>query len=71
MSSTLREEGNAFYKSGKLQEALECYEKALESASASGDIAVLHKNKAACYLKMEQYKMAEISASQCEYVAER
>ncbi|XP_067935381.1 protein unc-45 homolog B-like isoform X2 [Watersipora subatra] len=64
--TSLKEEGNSHFKSGNYSEALVCYTKALdiggEAPSAAFQLAV-HSNKAACYLKLQDPKHAQIEAS--------
>ena len=59
-SITLKEQGNEAFKKGQYEEALSCYTKALD---LSGDIkdsekANLYKNRAMCYLKVNQHENA-------------
>ncbi|XP_070534226.1 protein unc-45 homolog B-like [Ptychodera flava] len=56
----LKEEGNNFFKGGKFLDAINAYSRAIEVCPKDNqnDRAVLFKNRAACYLKMEDYKMA-------------
>uniref|UniRef100_A0AAY4BGL2 UNC-45/Cro1/She4 central domain-containing protein n=1 Tax=Denticeps clupeoides TaxID=299321 RepID=A0AAY4BGL2_9TELE len=62
-AATLREEGNHLFKSGDAQGALSCYTKALKLSGDQTEAAVLHRNRAACYLKLEDYAKAEADAS--------
>ena len=56
MSEKLKERGNAFYKSRKYVEALDCYEQALHCADVSHELqGKLHNNKAACFLQLEDF----------------
>uniref|UniRef100_H3B8Z5 Unc-45 myosin chaperone A n=1 Tax=Latimeria chalumnae TaxID=7897 RepID=H3B8Z5_LATCH len=59
----LREEGNKCFKSGDYDAALSCYTQALNLSSEKKDQGVLHRNRAACYLKLEDYLKAELDAS--------
>uniref|UniRef100_A0A665VEI2 UNC-45/Cro1/She4 central domain-containing protein n=1 Tax=Echeneis naucrates TaxID=173247 RepID=A0A665VEI2_ECHNA len=59
----LKEEGNALFKSGDLQGAVCCYTKALKLSDSRTETAVLHRNRSACYLKLEEYSKAEADAS--------
>lgn len=59
----LKEDGNAFFKAGDMQEALCCYSKALKLSDSKTETAVLHRNRSACYLKLEEYAKAEADAS--------
>lgn len=59
----LKEDGNAFFKAGDMQEALCCYSKAIKLSDSKTETAVLHRNRSACYLKLEEYAKAEADAS--------
>lgn len=62
-AAALKEEGNSLFKAGDMQGAINCYTKALKLTDNQGDCAVLHRNRAACYLKLEEYNKAESDAS--------
>uniref|UniRef100_A0A671PRX2 Uncharacterized protein n=1 Tax=Sinocyclocheilus anshuiensis TaxID=1608454 RepID=A0A671PRX2_9TELE len=62
-SSTLREEGNNHFKAGDVQQALSCYTKALKISNCQSESAVLYRNRAACYLKLEDCTKAEADAT--------
>lgn len=62
-SVALREEGNNLFKGGDVQGALCCYTKALKLADVPAESAILHRNRSACYLKLEDYAKAEADAS--------
>ena len=48
---SLKEEGNKLFGRKEYQKALEAYDKALKAApDNAGDQALLHSNKAACYM---------------------
>ncbi|KAJ8003005.1 hypothetical protein DPEC_G00164870 [Dallia pectoralis] len=59
----LKEEGNTLFKAGDMQGALCCYTKALKLSNSQAESAVLHRNRSACYLKLEDYTKAEADAS--------
>uniref|UniRef100_A0A3P8ZGW9 Protein unc-45 homolog B n=1 Tax=Esox lucius TaxID=8010 RepID=A0A3P8ZGW9_ESOLU len=59
----LKEEGNTLFKAGDVQGALCCYTKALKLSSNQSESAILHRNRSACYLKLEDYTKAEADAS--------
>ncbi|XP_062317913.1 protein unc-45 homolog A [Osmerus eperlanus] len=61
--ASLKEEGNALFKAGDMQGALCCYSKALKLSDSQTENAVLHRNRSACYLKLEDYTKAEVDAS--------
>ncbi|XP_073509295.1 protein unc-45 homolog A isoform X1 [Phyllobates terribilis] len=62
-SENLREDGNMYFKSGDFEAALSCYTKALKLSTDKKDAAVLHRNRSACHLKLEDYAKAEEDAS--------
>ncbi|XP_023673193.2 protein unc-45 homolog A [Paramormyrops kingsleyae] len=62
-SLVLREEGNSLFKSGDVEGAVCRYTQALKLADGPSEKAVLHRNRAACYLKLEDYSKAEADAS--------
>ncbi|KAK7091996.1 hypothetical protein V1264_009607 [Littorina saxatilis] len=58
-SHTLKEEGNNHFKTGQYKEALKCYKQALGDASITdNEKAVIYKNRAACYLKLNDNQAA-------------
>ncbi|XP_030353708.1 protein unc-45 homolog A isoform X2 [Strigops habroptila] len=59
----LRERGNAQFQAGDHAAALAAYTQALSLCDAGPERAVLHRNRAACYLKLEDYTKAEADAS--------
>ncbi|NXA23228.1 UN45A protein, partial [Ibidorhyncha struthersii] len=59
----LRERGNALFQAGDHAAALAAYTQALSLCDAEPERAVLHRNRAACYLKLEDYAKAEADAS--------
>ncbi|MGH0149652.1 UNVERIFIED_CONTAM: hypothetical protein FKN15_015566 [Acipenser sinensis] len=61
--AALREEGNCLFKNRDFQGALSCYTKALKLSDTQSECAVLHRNRAACYLKLDDYSKAESDAS--------
>ncbi|KAM4746849.1 protein unc-45 homolog A [Rhinophrynus dorsalis] len=62
-SENLKEEGNKYFKAGDYGEALSCYTKAISLSKDRTVMAVLHRNRAACYLKLDDYQKAEEDAS--------
>uniref|UniRef100_A0A673MMY1 UNC-45/Cro1/She4 central domain-containing protein n=1 Tax=Sinocyclocheilus rhinocerous TaxID=307959 RepID=A0A673MMY1_9TELE len=58
-----REEGNNHFKAGDVQQALSCYTKALKISDCQSESAVLYRNRAACYLKLEDHTQAEADAT--------
>ncbi|KAH9490559.1 Protein unc-45 B [Bulinus truncatus] len=64
-SATFREKGNEYFKLGNYEEALSYYTKALDSGPIKDtEKAVLFKNRAACYLKLNKFQEAAEDASQ-------
>uniref|UniRef100_A0A7N8XWB9 Unc-45 myosin chaperone A n=1 Tax=Mastacembelus armatus TaxID=205130 RepID=A0A7N8XWB9_9TELE len=61
--AALKEEGNVLFKVGDMQGAACCYTKALKLSGSQAESAVLHRNRAACYLRLEEYSKAESDAS--------
>ncbi|KAM8974607.1 protein unc-45 homolog A [Pelodytes ibericus] len=62
-SENLREEGNKHFKAGDYKAALSCYQKAINLSADKSGTAILYRNRAACYLKLEDYHKAEEDAS--------
>ena len=59
-----KEEGNKHYKAQDYDSALAAYTKALEiNTEPNPDKAVYYKNRAACYLKKENYEEAAKDAT--------
>ncbi|XP_060611440.2 protein unc-45 homolog A [Anolis sagrei] len=65
-SSELRREGNVLYQAGRFEEALAVYTRALGLCSLEerAEKGLLHRNRAACALKLEDYAQAELDASE-------
>ncbi|ELK25777.1 Protein unc-45 like protein A [Myotis davidii] len=59
----LRKDGNELFKCGDYEGALAAYTQALDLGATPQDQAVLHRNRAACHLKLEDYSKAETEAS--------
>ncbi|XP_048646189.1 protein unc-45 homolog A isoform X2 [Marmota marmota marmota] len=59
----LRKEGNELFKCGDYEGALSAYTQALGLGATPQDQAILHRNLAACHLKLEDYDKAETEAS--------
>uniref|UniRef100_A0A8C3RG83 Protein unc-45 homolog A n=1 Tax=Cyanoderma ruficeps TaxID=181631 RepID=A0A8C3RG83_9PASS len=59
----LRARGNALFQAGDHGAALAAYTEALSLSDAASERAVLHRNRAACYLKLEDYTKAEADAT--------
>jgi len=53
--ASVKEEGNKYFNESKYGDAAACYTKALSLSNITGnDKAVLLKNRAACYLKLDK-----------------
>lgn len=61
----LKEQGNEAYKNGDFDLALEKYTAALKISKEAKDKAVLYKNRAAVYLKTEDYKSVVKDCTEC------
>lgn len=59
----LKDEGNKCFNAGDYANALVYYTKAIACTEDKRDLAVLYKNRAACYLKQEDYTRAVEDAS--------
>ncbi|ESQ29852.1 hypothetical protein EUTSA_v10011720mg [Eutrema salsugineum] len=67
MASGKVEKGHQLYRDGKYKEALLFYTEALTAAKAKPQKIALHSNRAACYLKLHDFKKA---AEECTWVLE-
>ena len=56
----LRERGNALFQAGDHGAALAAYTRALSLCQAEPERAVLHRNRAACYLKLVRRESGEL-----------
>lgn len=64
--ANLKLQGNEHFKQNQFEEALSCYTKALDlsdKTTKAEDKAVLHKNKSACHLKLNNPEAAVLEAS--------
>lgn len=50
-SVQLKDEGNKFFQAGDIDKAIECYTKAIKGCKDKKVLAVIHRNRSACYLK--------------------
>ena len=63
---SLKEQGNAFFQKGQYMKAIDCYQDALRLEDTSNEAkAILHGNKAACYLKLDQLDETVDEATKC------
>jgi hypothetical protein len=52
-----RDDGNAFFRSGEFQKALECYNKSICFAeSGSSELSVAYANRSAVYMQVKKYR---------------
>ncbi|XP_023269329.1 protein unc-45 homolog B [Seriola lalandi dorsalis] len=59
----LKDDGNKFFQAGDIDKAIECYTKAIKVCKDKKVLAVIHRNRSACYLKKENYANAASDAS--------
>ncbi|XP_048837352.1 protein unc-45 homolog B [Brienomyrus brachyistius] len=59
----LKDEGNKHFQANEIDKAIECYTKAIKSCKDKNQLAVIHRNRSACYLKKENYTHAASDAS--------
>ena len=53
---TYKEQGNENFKLNRLREAIEQYTQAIKLCTSVTEKCVVYRNRAACYLKLEQYE---------------
>lgn len=46
-----KEEGNKHFQAGEIDQAIECYTKAIKACKDKKTLAVIYRNRSACYLK--------------------
>ncbi|CAJ1068887.1 protein unc-45 homolog B [Xyrichtys novacula] len=59
----LKDEGNKHFQAGEIDKAIDCYTKAIQVCKDKKVLAVIHRNRSACYLKKESYANAAADAS--------
>uniref|UniRef100_A0A8D0A101 Unc-45 myosin chaperone B n=1 Tax=Sander lucioperca TaxID=283035 RepID=A0A8D0A101_SANLU len=59
----LKDEGNKHFQAGETDKAIECYTKAIKACKDKNVLAVIYRNRSACYLKQESYANAASDAS--------
>lgn len=59
----LKDEGNKYFQTGDIDKAIECYTKAIKECKDKKVLAVIHRNRSACYLKKENYSSAASDAT--------
>uniref|UniRef100_A0A673MLR3 Protein unc-45 homolog B n=1 Tax=Sinocyclocheilus rhinocerous TaxID=307959 RepID=A0A673MLR3_9TELE len=59
----LKEEGNKHFQAGEIDKAIECYTKAIKFSKDKKALAVIYRNRSACFLKKENYNNAVSDAT--------
>ncbi|XP_064839686.1 protein unc-45 homolog B-like isoform X3 [Oncorhynchus masou masou] len=59
----LKDEGNKHFQAGEVDKAIECYTKATKLCKDKKVLAVIYRNRSACFLKKESYTNAASDAS--------
>ncbi|XP_069034323.1 protein unc-45 homolog B [Embiotoca jacksoni] len=59
----LKDEGNKYFQAADIDKAIESYTKAIKVCNDKKVLAVIHRNRSACYLKKENYTNAASDAS--------
>ncbi|KAJ8414954.1 hypothetical protein AAFF_G00024770 [Aldrovandia affinis] len=59
----LKDEGNKHFQEGEIDKAIKCYTNAMKVCKDKKLLAVIHRNRSACYLKQENYVNAASDAS--------
>ncbi|XP_047448646.1 protein unc-45 homolog B isoform X1 [Mugil cephalus] len=59
----LKDEGNKHFQAGDIDQAIECYTNAIKVCKDKKVLAVIYRNRSACYLKKENYTNAASDAS--------
>ncbi|XP_034026015.1 protein unc-45 homolog B [Thalassophryne amazonica] len=59
----LKDEGNKYFQAGDIDKAIDCYTRAIKVSKDTKVLAVIHRNRAACYLKKENYASAASDAT--------
>ncbi|XP_070689613.1 protein unc-45 homolog B [Pempheris klunzingeri] len=59
----LKDEGNKYFQAGDIDKAIESYTAAIKGCKDKKVLAVIHRNRSACYLKKENYANAASDAS--------
>ena len=47
----LKDEGNAYFQAGEIDKAIECYTQAIKLSKDKKVLAIIYRNRSACYLK--------------------
>ncbi|KAK9970971.1 hypothetical protein ABG768_026872 [Culter alburnus] len=59
----LKDEGNKHFQAGEIDKAIECYTKAIKACKDKKALAVIYRNRSACFLKKENYNNAASDAT--------
>lgn len=59
----LKDEGNKHFTAGELDQAIDCYNQAIKECKDKKVLAVIYRNRSACFLKKENYTSAASDAS--------
>nr|XP_020450187.1 protein unc-45 homolog B isoform X2 [Monopterus albus]XP_020450188.1 protein unc-45 homolog B isoform X2 [Monopterus albus] len=59
----LKDEGNKYFQAGDIDKATECYTNAIKVCKDKKVLAVIYRNRSACYLKKESYANAASDAT--------
>uniref|UniRef100_A0A8C6PCX7 Protein unc-45 homolog B n=1 Tax=Nothobranchius furzeri TaxID=105023 RepID=A0A8C6PCX7_NOTFU len=59
----LKDEGNKHFQAGDIDKAIECYTNAIKVCQDKKVLAVIYRNRSACYLKKENYANAVSDAT--------
>uniref|UniRef100_G3P6H7 Protein unc-45 homolog B n=1 Tax=Gasterosteus aculeatus aculeatus TaxID=481459 RepID=G3P6H7_GASAC len=62
-TGVFKDEGNKYFQSGDTDKAIECYSKVIKTCKDNKVLAVIYRNRSACYLKKENYANAASDAS--------
>ncbi|KAG1972085.1 protein unc-45 homolog B [Pimephales promelas] len=59
----LKDEGNKHFQAGEIDKAIECYTKAIKVCKDKKMLAIIYRNRSACFLKKENYNNAASDAT--------
>uniref|UniRef100_A0A3B3HTH7 Protein unc-45 homolog B n=1 Tax=Oryzias latipes TaxID=8090 RepID=A0A3B3HTH7_ORYLA len=62
-ANQLKDEGNKHFQAGEIEKAIECYTNAIKVCKDKTLLAVIYRNRSACFLKKESYANAASDAS--------
>lgn len=60
----LKDEGNKYFQSGDTDKAIECYSKVIKTCKDNKVLAVIYRNRSACYLKKVSSFVKDIAQKQ-------